>query len=80
MFAAQAWWRRETHPASVFAACPVEQLPRRCDPCLGRSQGAFLDQGLQRLAVRNPQETSARSGGHLGRVHDISTLESSEVP
>ena len=54
------------HHASVFAACPVEQLPCRCDPCLGCGQSAILGlcgQRVQCLAARNPQETSARGGG-----------------
>ena len=65
--AAQTRWWRGAHRAAVPAACPVEQLPCRCDPCLGRGQErAFWDStvgGCSALTARHAQETSARSGG-----------------
>ena len=64
---AQARWRRETHRASIFVACPLEHLPCRCCPCLGCGQRAVLGlcgQRVQCFGVRNPLEITAGSGGH----------------
>ena len=79
MSVAQAGWRRETHRASVPAACSVEQLPCRCNPCLGCCQSAVLGlcgQRVQCLAARNPQEDFSRKwaeGTALGRCFCLAT-------